>query len=131
MPLGARVCVAQLLFNFPLDMTTSSGAPFWSGPKRPPTPLTFDSSNPLHVEFIVAAANLRAFNYGLKGSSDRDFIRRVAESAMVPEFVPRSGVKIESDPNKEKQQQPGAELHWGSIRDDRWAPDGRVGCDGV
>jgi len=100
--------IAQLLFNFPLDMTTSSGAPFWSGPKRPPTPLTFDSSNPLHVEFIVAAANLRAFNYGLKGSSDRDFIRRVAESAMVPEFVPRSGVKIESDPNKEKQQQPAA-----------------------
>ena len=31
--------IAQLLHNFPLDMTTSSGAPFWSGPKRPPTPL--------------------------------------------------------------------------------------------
>ena len=31
--------IQQLLHNFPLDMLTSSGAPFWSGPKRPPTPL--------------------------------------------------------------------------------------------
>ena len=37
--------IAQLLHNFPLDMTTSSGAPFWSGPKRPPTPLAFDASH--------------------------------------------------------------------------------------
>ena len=58
--------IAQLLYNFPLDMMTSSGAPFWSGPKRPPAPLSFTSDEALHLDFIIAAANLRAFNYGLK-----------------------------------------------------------------
>lgn len=31
--------IQQLLYNFPRDSKTSSGAPFWSGPKRAPTPL--------------------------------------------------------------------------------------------
>merc|ERR1719502_1562698 len=93
--------IAQLLHNFPLDMTTSSGAPFWSGPKRPPTPLQFSSANELHVDFILAAANLRAFNYGLKGSTDRAFIKRCVDTVMVPEFVPKAGVKIQSDPKED------------------------------
>merc|ERR1740138_1505671 len=83
---------------------TSSGAPFWSGPKRPPTPLVFSSDTPLHLDFIIAAANLRAFNYGLKGSTDRAFIKKVADSVMVPEFVPKQGVKIASDPKEEEKQ---------------------------
>merc|ERR1719502_2489235 len=95
--------IAQLLHNFPLDMTTSSGAPFWSGPKRPPAPLAFDSANEHHVDFILAAANLRAFNYGLKGSTDRAFIKRCVDTVMVPEFVPKAGVKIQSDPKEEEK----------------------------
>ena len=35
--------IRQLLFNFPEDQTTSSGAPFWSPPKRCPHPVLFDS----------------------------------------------------------------------------------------
>ena len=66
--------ISQLLYNFPLDMTTSSGAPFWSGPKRPPQVMKFDVNDPLHMDFIVAAANLRAHNYGLKGSSDGELL---------------------------------------------------------
>jgi len=93
--------IAQLLYNFPLDMVTSNGNPFWSGPKRPPTPLRFSSDEPLHMDFIVAAANLRAFNYGLKGSTDAAFFKRCADSVMVPDFVPKAGVKIQSDPKEE------------------------------
>jgi ubiquitin-activating enzyme E1 len=37
--------IAQLLFNFPKDAVTSSGAEFWSGPKKAPTPLNFDFNN--------------------------------------------------------------------------------------
>ena len=74
--------IAQLIYNFPLDMVTSSGAPFWSGPKRPPTTLAFSTDDPLHMEFIVSAANLRAFNYGLKGSRDLDFFKRTVETVM-------------------------------------------------
>ena len=53
--------------------------------------------------FIVAAANLRAHNYGLKGSTDDEFMKRAAESVMVPEFMPKQGVKIVSDPKEEEK----------------------------
>ena len=75
--------IAQLLFNFPLDMTTSAGSAFWSGPKRPPAPLQFSSDDDLHVEYIRSAANLRASNYGLKGSTDLEYLKRVVDSVMV------------------------------------------------
>ncbi|GAB5034262.1 ubiquitin-activating enzyme e1 1 [Nannochloropsis oceanica] len=44
---------------------TSTGTPFWTGPKRPPTPLTFDINNPLHLSFVTSVATLRASLYGL------------------------------------------------------------------
>lgn len=47
--------IKQILFNFPPCQTTSSGLPFWSGPKRCPHPLNFDSSNPLHFEYVFSA----------------------------------------------------------------------------
>lgn len=33
--------ISQLLYNFPKDQVTTSGAPFWSGPKRCPHPCKF------------------------------------------------------------------------------------------
>jgi ubiquitin-activating enzyme E1 len=68
--------IAQLLHNFPADQTTSSGQPFWSGPKRCPKPLNFDSTCRLHMDFIVAAANLKAAVYKIAGSVDRDAIQK-------------------------------------------------------
>ncbi|KAJ8086217.1 E1 ubiquitin-activating protein [Marasmius tenuissimus] len=91
--------IRQLLFSFPKDATTSSGQPFWSGPKRAPDPLTFNSNDPLHLSFIIAAANLHAFNYGLKGETDPNFYKKVADSVIVPEFTPKSGVKIQVNEN--------------------------------
>ena len=44
--------------NFPPTQTRSDGSPFWSGTKRVPTPIAFDSNTPSHVTFVVAAANL-------------------------------------------------------------------------
>ena len=34
--------IQQLLFSLPKDAVTSTGQPFWSGPKRAPDPLTFN-----------------------------------------------------------------------------------------
>ncbi|KAE9037621.1 Ubiquitin-like modifier-activating enzyme 1 [Phytophthora rubi] len=86
--------IKQLLHNFPLDQLTTSGTPFWSGPKRPPTPIAFDAKDPLHLDFIVSVANSRAKNYGLKGHTDRDTFTQVLAEIHVPEFSPRKGVKI-------------------------------------
>ena len=57
--------IKQLLFNFPLDMKTTTGEPFWSGAKRPPAPLVFDPKEPYHLDFVVAAATLRANTLGI------------------------------------------------------------------
>ncbi|KAI9922351.1 hypothetical protein PsorP6_002713 [Peronosclerospora sorghi] len=103
--------VKQLLYNFPLDQSlsvdftklskrpfciqlTSSGTPFWSGPKRAPTPILFDSKDPLHMDFIVSVANSRAVNYGIKGHRNRAAFEQILAGIQVPEFTPKSGVKI-------------------------------------
>jgi len=38
--------IAQLVYTFPEDAVTSTGAPFWSAPKRFPHALTFDAADP-------------------------------------------------------------------------------------
>ncbi|XP_037374228.1 LOW QUALITY PROTEIN: ubiquitin-like modifier-activating enzyme 1 [Talpa occidentalis] len=85
--------IQQLLHNFP-EQVTSSGVPFWSGPKRCPHPLVFDVSNSLHLDYVMAAANLFAQTYGLMGSQDRAAVAILLQSVQIPEFTPKSGVKI-------------------------------------
>lgn len=75
--------IKQLLYNFPPDQQTTSGAPFWSGPKRCPSPLAFDPSDELHLDYVVAAANLRATVYGMAPCTDRAKIAKVAASIQV------------------------------------------------
>ncbi|KAH8830216.1 ubiquitin activating enzyme [Flagelloscypha sp. PMI_526] len=87
--------IQQLLYSLPKDAVTNDGQPFWSGPKRAPDALTFDSSDPLHLQFVISAANLRAFNYGLKGSTDEAHIKAVADGVLVPEFSPKQGVTVQ------------------------------------
>ena len=109
-PLGFDECIAwarqqfeleynneirQLLHSLPKDLITKEGTPFWSGPKRAPEPLRFDVNEPAHLEYVISAANLHAFNYGLKGETSVDHFRKVLETVIVPEFTPRSGVQVQ------------------------------------
>ena len=98
--------IQQLLYNFPKDAKTSSGADFWSGPKRCPLPLTFDTSNETHMGFVVAAAALHAYNYNIDVPklSPKDYAK-VISSMIIPEFRPDANVKIQAD---EKEPDPNA-----------------------
>ena len=90
--------IQQLLYNFPKDSVSSSGAPFWSGPKRAPDPLKFDPKNEFHWTFIVAGANLHAFNYGINTKGmDTSTIQRVLDNMIIPDFSPNASVKIQAD----------------------------------
>ena len=100
--------IQQLLYNFPKDSTTNSGAPFWSGPKRAPDPLRFDTSNKTHMGFVIAAAHLHAFNYGLETSNaiSEKHCAEVMHNMVIPDFKPSSSVKIQandSDPDPNAQ----------------------------
>ncbi|KAK7749959.1 E1 ubiquitin-activating protein [Diatrype stigma] len=92
--------IQQLLYNFPKDAVSSSGTPFWSGPKRAPDPLKFDPKNPTHFGFIVAAANLHAFNYNINTKGvNKDLFVKVLDNMIVPDFSPDPGVKIQANEN--------------------------------
>ncbi len=90
----------QLIYTFPEDAATSTGAPFWSAPKRFPHPLEFSTSDPSHVHFILAASILQAETFGI---SIPDWVRNhemlveAIEKIMVPDFQPRKDAKIVTD----------------------------------
>jgi ubiquitin-activating enzyme E1 len=52
--------IQHLLDDFPADTKSSGGQYFWAYPKRLPTALAFDKENPLHLDFVIAAANVFA-----------------------------------------------------------------------
>lgn len=98
--------IKQLLFNFPVDSLTSTGVPFWSGPKRAPHPLQFRADDPHHLQFVEHAAYLRAIVYNVSVSEvEAGRVAEYAAAVRVPDFVPRSGVKIQV--NENDQPDPG------------------------
>ena len=112
--------IAQLIHNFPPDSLTPSGVLFWSGTKRAPNPLTFDATDSAHLEFVVAAANLHATNYGLPNERDHAVFLKVLPSVKVPKFRPKK-CKIAANDKEakalEKQQEDLAK---------EWDVDGKV-----
>jgi ubiquitin-activating enzyme E1 len=88
--------IKQLLHNFPLDRLTSSGTPFWSGSKKPPMPIDFDIHDPLHADFIISVANMRANIYHIPISNDTTNMISIAANVKVEKFRPKEDVKIAS-----------------------------------
>ncbi len=95
----------QLLHNFPPSTVTSSGQPFWSGHKRQPRGLNFDQNDSVMASFIVAAANLRAFNYGIRGTRDPSVFLSALATTHIPEWQPKSGLKIAANDKEAKEME--------------------------
>jgi len=86
--------IEQLLYNFPKDQLTSSGVPFWSGPKRCPHSLKFTVENSTYLDYVYTAANLKAQMYGIPQIRDKSKIVEMINKVDVPGFKPKQGVKI-------------------------------------
>lgn len=119
--------IKQLLHNFPLDRCTPNGQLFWSvwidlkaiavfgnnayliivlrsGAKKPPTALTFDLSDPLHAEFVLSAANMRAAVYSLPPTEDLGLVAAALEGVSLEQFRPVEGVKIAATDEEAKAE---------------------------
>jgi ubiquitin-activating enzyme E1 len=94
--------IAQLLHNFPLDYTTKDGTPFWSGPKRAPTPAHFDVNDAVHLEYIVAGANLMAYILGVPQNRNVEQIKEIVSRVHVKPFAPKV-IAIQTEENQAVQ----------------------------
>ena len=105
--------IKELLVACPLDKMTTEGTLFWSGAKKPPTPLVFDASDDLHMEYILALASLRAHVYRitiLPEQTALSYLARVCETARLPVFTVSSSTvatvaTTDEEAKQQKQQQ--------------------------
>lgn len=84
-----------MLAIFPKDHLDSHGQPFWSGPKRAPDPISFDANDTTHLSFVMACANLVAFNLGIPQNRDRSQVQKIAASQQGKPYVKKT-LKVET-----------------------------------
>lgn len=73
--------------------------------KRVPTPLELDFNDKIHVELVQAAANIYATMFKIPMEKDASKVIAIAKKIPLQPFVPKSGVKIETD-EKKKEEEP-------------------------
>ncbi|KAM9331152.1 ubiquitin-like modifier-activating enzyme 6 [Gastrophryne carolinensis] len=97
----------QLLHSFPLDTRLKDGSLFWQSPKRPPAPIQFDITDPLHFSFILGAAKLYAEVHGVHFTEkdlSYDVIQNIILGMTIKEFTPSSKI-VETDETAKKPDQ--------------------------
>ena len=77
--------IRDLLSLYPVDYQTN-GVYFWTGAKRPPTPLEFDINNPIHYEFVLSYSLILARIYGI-GSPEKSIKELILEANPGP-YIP-------------------------------------------
>jgi len=94
--------IRDLLSLFPADYKTKEGQPFWSGPKRCPSPIPFDINNETHAMFVFTYANLIGFSLGIGENKNMAAVNEMAKAAAVTTYVPKTiTVKLDGEESKE------------------------------
>uniref|UniRef100_A0A7S3HZG7 Ubiquitin-activating enzyme E1 C-terminal domain-containing protein n=1 Tax=Favella ehrenbergii TaxID=182087 RepID=A0A7S3HZG7_9SPIT len=94
--------IRDLLHLFPHDHTTSEGTPFWSGPKRCPSPEPFNANDELHLDFVWTCSNLIFANLGLP-SIEKAQCQSIAAGLPVVDYV-RQVIAVET-PEEAKERE--------------------------
>lgn len=97
--------IRNLLNLLPEDHTNSNGTPFWSGPKRCPKAIPFDTEDPVIVSFVYNCANLIAVNLGLAPERDEGKIREMMKATKATEYVQKKVVVETPEEAKEREDQ--------------------------
>ena len=103
----------DLMHAYPSGHLLKDGSPFWALPRRAPTPVRFDATQPLHVAFVVSFARLLAHTFAIPiTGDDGDLDLNDAASvgaylssieSQVPEWKPVNK-HIETDESKKKEE---------------------------
>ena len=99
--------IAKLIYNCPPDLKTETGQLFWSGPHRLPQILNFDPEDPVSLSFLVSASNIFAYTLGLDYCHDKDLIKKISKSVVLPVFEVK---KIKVMDTKDKSNEPEVNL---------------------
>lgn len=96
--------ISQLLYKFPPDATTSSGSPFWSGAKKCPHTIQFDTSNDLHMNYVKSMAYIWANIFNIKNTLDDKHIHQYLKHLKPPKVVIDENAKISANDEEEKKR---------------------------
>jgi ubiquitin-activating enzyme E1 len=95
--------VNQLLHVYPLDHKTKDGKLFWTLPKRPPVPRTFDLADPIDAKFIDSYAKLLCRIWGLSDKlPEAAGLKAAVDAVPIEPFKPKDSdmAKIKKDVEK-------------------------------
>lgn len=96
--------ISNLIRLFPKDHKDSDGNPFWSGPKRFPKVIDFDSEDDLHLDYVFAGANLIAECLGIEKNEDRDAVKELADEVEIDDKVQAEEVNLDEDEEMKSNQ---------------------------
>ncbi|KAJ3447309.1 hypothetical protein M0812_07537 [Anaeramoeba flamelloides] len=101
--------ISQLMYTYPENSKINNESDFWLGKKRFPSLIDFNLENELHYQFLISAAKLRAKNYQISYSQDKqqlfDQCKKTISNLVIPKFVPKDDMKFqtEEDNNNENE----------------------------
>ena len=89
-----RDAIDSLTALYPEDYIDKDGNAFWSGTKRFPQSAKFDTSDEMHINYIISAANIFAVNFGLQSANiavppkhewrDPKFVGKIIDGLEIP-----------------------------------------------
>ena len=95
--------IQQLLYNFPPDHKTEEGKPFWSGSKKLPHNIPYDSNDDLCLLFVKRYVYIITHSLGLNFTKEQlsdEYIKKKSSEIKIPKFEPKI-VKIDITENND------------------------------
>lgn len=99
--------IQQLLHNFPADYKNNDGSMFWTGSKRVPHPIHYDSKEELCFSFVKYYSTIlgKALSIKCPSSNCDEYIKEISSKIEIPKFVPQNVVIKVNDTDPEDPNQ--------------------------
>ena len=78
--------IQQLLYNYPGDYINRDGTKFWSGSKRLPHPIPYDSEDESSFLFVKNYTKILSRSLSIKGDLSDNYIKEISSKIRIPNF---------------------------------------------